>query len=63
MSHHVEVISSMTCLECGHHVSDHRSHDRDREPKFYPGKKVCLARGCACKEFRQPHVTKTYVQV
>ena len=61
MSHHVEVISSFKCLDCGHQVTDHRAHDRDTPPKFYPGKKVCITRGCDCKEFRQPHEIKTYV--
>jgi len=32
MSHHVEALSSMTCLDCGHGVADHRAHDRFNQP-------------------------------
>lgn len=63
MSHHVEGLSSWTCLECGHTRSDHWAQDQTqcREPKFFPGKKPCIVRGCGCREFRQPHEPKILV--
>ena len=63
MAHHTEYISSMVCLDCQHSVADHRAHDRFSTPKFYPGKKVCIARGCSCREFREPHKPKIMVTV